>query len=1522
MGSRTVSPARLENLEPRLLLSTTWTPSPEAFGEAQAICAWNGSAQSFGLIQDADDVDVKRFEAAEDGLATVNLETTVWGDLLAEVEAYTADGTLLAEGEADADGNATISFRVDAGQTYYLTLGGQDDTQGWYRFSLMNVPEPFASATVIDLDPLDTEARTGTLEAGESAAYAFTAQSSGEMYLDVAAGQDGLDPTLELYRDPHWRWLANDNATADTLDSSLFVRSVQQGQTYYVVVGGADETAGDYTFTVAISPRDDAGNDIAHAAALRGWGWSVYDYGTIDYAGDVDMKAYEATESGRLTITQRPSGWGGGSLTCQVAAYDADGELLAQGETDADGAATVSVRIEAGQTYYLAFGGADGTTGRYQVSGATLVEPFASATVIDLDPLDTEARTGTLGAGESVAYAFTAQATGQMYLDVAAGQDGLDPTLELYRDPRWRMASNDNASADTLDSSLFVRSVQQGQTYYVVVGGADETAGDYTFTVAISPRDDAGNDIAHAAALRGWGWSVYDYGTIDYAGDVDMKAYEATESGRLTITQRPSGWGGNLTCQVAAYNADGELLAQGETDADGAATVSVRIEAGQTYYLAFGGADDSTGRYQVSGATLVEPFASATVIDLDPLDTEMRMGALAAGESVAYVFTTSASGSLTIAAEGDQDGLDPTLELYRDPRWRMASNDNASADTLDSQISVRSVRQGQTYYVVVAGAEDTAGDYTLTLTSEASDDCGNTLVDAATLRLNGYNGRGTATGRVDYSGDVDVFELTATDSGALTVTQSPSWWGTPLAGELWLYDATGAEVGHATAAGGTTSVTANVIDGFTYYVKVGDRDGGTGRYSLGASLDTTVTPDPGDDPFAGAEVFDLPTIGQVDLAGQIDAAGEVDIFRFTAEVNGAVAVEMDDAGGLDAYLRLYNSDRELVDANDAATRGATDAQFDVDVVAGQTYYIVASGAQHTTGSYDLAVVCDPDDDYGNTLADARLVYLDGSGNSRLLYGDIDYAGDVDMATFVATVTGAMTIDQAPWPQEGAYTATIVLYDADGVCVACAAPGAAAGLTAEVVAGERYYLESGAEDDGAGRYRLQMTTEAVPDPTPDPDPDPDPEPDPDPDPDPDPAPDPDIDYTPGLTVVTQVVGTGAAQTLVVLGTDGTDPITLSETAGGYTIKTLWGTTTFSGSYAGIEVYGFGGGDTITLEHALTLDATIYGGSGDDRLFDAGTGQTIVYGQAGDDLIVTVGGGADTVLGGSGVDSLWFDGADSLRDADAAEYAATSIHQVNQFYQPTSNPSEHVSLEIAGQDIVDPTASGTFYGHSYRPLWVDGPEYNDIRQGSLGDCYFMASLASLADTDPNALREMIAPMGDGTYAIRYYRNGTPTYLRVDTDLPGSPVSPKYARITPDGELWVALAEKAYAQFRYGQNSYASLSGGWMDPVYQAVTGQWTTRLSPTSSSTATAMANYLDAGHGVTAASKSNSSTPIVGLHAYMVKDVEVVGEQTYVTVYNPWSVDGRIYDNNYGDGLLRLTWSTFTQNFSTVVVSMA
>ena len=55
-----------------------------------------------------------------------------------------------------------------------------------------------------------------------------------------------------------------------------------------------------------------------------------------------------------------------------------------------------------------------------------------------------------------------------------------------------------------------------------------------------------------------------------------------------------------------------------------------------------------------------------------------------------------------------------------------------------------------------------------------------------------------------------------------------------------------------------------------------------------------------------------------------------------------------------------------------------------------------------------------------------------------------------------------------------------------------------------------------------------------------------------------------------------------------------------------------------------------------------------------------------------------------------------------------------------------------------------------------------------------------------------------------AVRFYRDTTEHYYRIDAELPAGPA---YARLTPDGELWVALLEKAFAQFRYGQNSYAS-------------------------------------------------------------------------------------------------------------------
>ena len=413
------------------------------------------------------------------------------------------------------------------------------------------------------------------------------------------------------------------------------------------------------------------------------------------------------------------------------------------------------------------------------------------------------------------------------------------------------------------------------------------------------------------------------------------------------------------------------------------------------------------------------------------------------------------------------------------------------------------------------------------------------------------------------------------------------------------------------------------------------------------------------------------------------------------------------------------------------------------------------------------------------------------------------------------------------------------------------------------------------------------------------------------------------YTAGATVVTRTVPLASGLEFVVLGTDQADTLVVSQTADKVTLTTSAGSTDYAGRFTAVTLYGFGGDDTIRTTLSVTATVTVHGGSGADSIYVAGTGTAAAYGDAGDDLIVTVGGGTATASGGDGLDSFWVDSADRVADTSAAETAAASVHSITQFYQPKNAANQAVPLNIDGQDLVDPKADYVYRTFPSTPLFVDGPEYTDLRQGAMGDCYFMAALASLAQTDPMAVRQMIAPMGDGTFAVRFYNgSGQANYMRVDGTLPAYGMTPAYAKLSPEGEFWAALAEKAYAEFRTGANTYASLNAGWMDPVYQAVTNAATNTVYTTIGSLATTMSDLLAAGHAVTAASVAQPVGPAVGGHAYMVKTVETVGGDSYVTVYNPWGYDGVSWDSNASDGLLKMTLSTFKQNFFAVSYCMA
>lgn len=215
----------------------------------------------------------------------------------------------------------------------------------------------------------------------------------------------------------------------------------------------------------------------------------------------------------------------------------------------------------------------------------------------------------------------------------------------------------------------------------------------------------------------------------------------------------------------------------------------------------------------------------------------------------------------------------------------------------------------------------------------------------------------------------------------------------------------------------------------------------------------------------------------------------------------------------------------------------------------------------------------------------------------------------------------------------------------------------------------------------------------------------------------------------------------------------------------------------------------------------------------------------------------------------------------------------------------------------------------YRPAYRPfsgsISPDGVSPADVQQRALGDCYFLAALASVAQQHPEVIWNAIKDNGDGTYTVTFYQNGKPVEVTVDNEFPvredsnGNPTAqPAYANTgsTPQ-ELWPMIMEKAYAQL--DGNSYARIEGGWPGEAVELLTGKPLRRLDLSASTPAEArirlqeLQNYLNEGHYLTTATRpkglleSIKGWPgnVVPLHAYSIERVDV--ENGLIYLRNPW-----------------------------------
>ncbi|MEQ1906171.1 MAG: C2 family cysteine protease [Pirellulaceae bacterium] len=265
---------------------------------------------------------------------------------------------------------------------------------------------------------------------------------------------------------------------------------------------------------------------------------------------------------------------------------------------------------------------------------------------------------------------------------------------------------------------------------------------------------------------------------------------------------------------------------------------------------------------------------------------------------------------------------------------------------------------------------------------------------------------------------------------------------------------------------------------------------------------------------------------------------------------------------------------------------------------------------------------------------------------------------------------------------------------------------------------------------------------------------------------------------------------------------------------------------------------GGNGNDVLEGG-TYDDRLFGEAGNDQLFgnegrDAlfgGIGSDQMYGGLGADKIISVDGALDLIFGGDGVatsdrDELWLDQADALPNLPAVNAVKAidpkAVHTINNFRSYTVNGVPVGTPMTLGVDLVDPSPTTEDIGDvsltkaSYTiPLFPEGGiAYDNIDQGAIGTCYFLARLSSLAKTHPQHIYDMVTELGDGSYAVQFYnQSGGRVFVRVDSDFykNNETNDVQYARYDTAHGMWVAVIEKAWAIHRYGTGSYNQIEGG---------------------------------------------------------------------------------------------------------------
>ena len=730
--------------------------------------------------------------------------------------------------EAWVNAGETYYLQVDGFAAYYYEAGGGAFT---LSVSLPHAPPPndaFANAVDVTL-PItvtgDNEWATtevnepgGCGYGGQTVWYRFTAPSSGTLVTQVDA--PGVSAGVALFEGTALDALTYAGCTGEAW--------VDAGQTYYVKVGTSSSSpkrGGPFTLSLSLPHAPPANDAFAHAIEVT---LPVTITGTNQWAttetGEPGGCGYD-----KKTVWYRFTAPASGAIVTQVEAPGLRLGAVVYRGTALGGLTLLDCErvtlVNAGQTYYVKVSvsnyspssGGEFTLRLSWPHALPANDDFANAidltlpvTVTGSSEWATSETSGVEGCGydeQTVWYRFTAPTSGTIVTQLDA--HGLEMGGAIFQGTSFSSLIRVGCLGDTW--------VTAGQTYYVRVGGSNLSlprTGLFTLSISL-PHAPPAND-AFATAI-----------------DVTLPV-TVTGTNRWATTEAGEPWGCGYDSKTVWYRftapASGTLLTQveapglamGVTVFQGTAlnglrwlgcTSDVRVEAGQTYYLKVGGANNSSLRSGAFTLRLSAPYplpANDAFADATPLTLPATLQGYTYGatlerrepdscrgvrfeRSVWYKWTAPVTGAVSIATT---DSTFPILlGLYQGTQiadLTLVACGGSLAGT-ESHLSAP-VTAGETYYLQLAGAYDEYGRFTLqvavlastvtptvtaTPTDTATPTATATPTDTATPTATAVPPTATPSvtpGVALPTGTPTALPLTATPSVTPTAVWTPTFW--------------------------------------------------------------------------------------------------------------------------------------------------------------------------------------------------------------------------------------------------------------------------------------------------------------------------------------------------------------------------------------------------------------------------------------------------------------------------------------------------------------------------------------------------------------------------------------------------------------------------------------------------------------------------------------------------------------------------------------------------------------------------